>query len=82
VLMPILTGKEVSGEVVYTGPITAPIQQGQPIAELVIAREGLPDTRVPLVAETAVPHGGFLSRVSTAGQILLGRIIESPEGAM
>ena len=82
ILMPILTGKEVPAEVVYTGPISAPVAMGQQVAELVLTPEGLPETRLPLVAENDVPHGGFMSRISTAGKILLARIIASTGDAM
>lgn len=82
ILMPVLTGSEVPAEVIYTGPIEAPITKGQQIAELVLTPEGLPEKRIPLVADRDVPHGGFLSRVSTAASILFGRIVDGSVGAM
>lgn len=62
------------GEVVFDGPIAAPIAQGQAIATLIMPRDGLPDLRVPLVAETAVPEAGFLRRVLTVGRLLVSRL--------
>jgi len=64
----------LEAEVIYTGPVEAPIAAGQEIAELVIRRAGLPDVRMPLVAEAEVPRGGFSQRIRTAAVVLLGKI--------
>ncbi|GGX55116.1 D-alanyl-D-alanine carboxypeptidase [Tateyamaria omphalii] len=74
ILVPVLAGKTVDAEVVYTGPIQAPIAEGAELAELVIQPDGLPEVRIPLVAETDVPHGGFLAKLSTAALSLIDRI--------
>lgn len=74
VLLPILAGKTVDAEVVYTGPIQAPIAAGTELAELVVQPDGLPEVRIPLVAETDVAHGGFLAKISTAALSLINRI--------
>ncbi len=79
-LVPVLMGDDVSAEVVYTGPIRAPIEKGQELAELILAPEGLPETRVPLVADRAIERGGFVSRVATASTVLLRKLNEGPEG--
>ena len=71
VLLPVLAGKTVSAEVVYTGPVQAPIAAGTALAELVIQPEGLPEQRFPLVAETDIAHGGFLAKISTAALSLI-----------
>ncbi|WP_299657309.1 D-alanyl-D-alanine carboxypeptidase family protein [uncultured Tateyamaria sp.] len=76
VLLPILAGKTVDAEVVYTGPIQAPIAAGTPLAELVIQPEGLPEKRIPLVAEADIAHGGFLAKISTAALSLIDRFTE------
>lgn len=72
-LVPALVQDQVTAEVVYTGPIAAPIAAGTQVAELVVHIPDLPDARVPLMAETDVGRGGFLQRVTTAGQILWSR---------
>jgi D-alanyl-D-alanine carboxypeptidase (penicillin-binding protein 5/6) len=82
VLMPVLGGTEVTGEVVYNGPFNAPITKGDQLAELVLTREGLPDTRLPLVADRDVPSGGFVTRVTTAAKVLMKQINQGPEGEM
>jgi D-alanyl-D-alanine carboxypeptidase (penicillin-binding protein 5/6) len=81
VLMPALAGTEIAGEVVYTGPIEAPIAKGDTLAELVIALDGLPETRVPLVADRDIAAGGFVSRMTTAAMILFNKLVQGPEGA-
>ncbi|KMK67740.1 D-alanyl-D-alanine carboxypeptidase family protein [Puniceibacterium sp. IMCC21224] len=81
-LMPVLPGSQVEAEVVYTGPLKAPITKGQKLAELIIRPEGLPEHRVPLVAQSAVARGGFLNRMMTVSNVLIGRLSESPEGTM
>ncbi|WP_116599862.1 D-alanyl-D-alanine carboxypeptidase family protein [Primorskyibacter marinus] len=81
-LLPVLGGDEVKGEVVYTGPITAPVQQGQELAELIIKPEGLPEHRLSLVADRDVARGGFVNRMMTVSQVLIKRLNEGPEGAL
>ncbi|MEL6563222.1 MAG: D-alanyl-D-alanine carboxypeptidase family protein [Pseudomonadota bacterium] len=80
VLLPILSGDSVAAEVVYTGPVEAPIAAGTQLAELVVQPEGLPEQRFELVAEADVAHGGFLAKVSTAAKALIDQVI-SEDGA-
>ena len=79
VLLPVLAGDDVKAEVVYTGPIKAPVTAGDTLAELVIQPEGLPETRVPLVAESSVAPAGFMAKVSAVALILLERLNRGPE---
>jgi D-alanyl-D-alanine carboxypeptidase (penicillin-binding protein 5/6) len=79
-LVPTSGGSAISAEVVYNGPIEAPIAQGDTIAELVIHLENLPETRVPLVADASVASGGFSSRLRTAAGVLIERI-NAPDSA-
>ncbi|SLN67113.1 D-alanyl-D-alanine carboxypeptidase family protein [Roseisalinus antarcticus] len=73
-LLPVLEQDSLSAEVIYTGPIEAPVAQGDEVAELVINREGLPEVRVPLVAEADVERGGFRQRVQAAALVVLRKI--------
>ena len=57
ILLPALSGDAIKAEVVYTGPVTAPIQAGQQLAELVVKPEDLPEMRLPLVAQSDVGTG-------------------------
>ncbi|WP_299923826.1 D-alanyl-D-alanine carboxypeptidase family protein [uncultured Pelagimonas sp.] len=78
-LLPVNPLGGVKAEVVYTGPIEAPVEQGQKLAELIISPDGLPETRVPLVAEKAVAGGGFMDRMLTVSQVLLKRLQDGPK---
>lgn len=79
VLMPALSPSEIDAEVVFTGPLEAPIAKGDQLAELVFTPDGLPETRLPLVADRDVTKGGFVSRVTTAAMILFNRLLQGPE---
>ncbi|WP_428540287.1 D-alanyl-D-alanine carboxypeptidase family protein [Profundibacter sp.] len=78
-LVPALSDKGIEATVSYKAPIEAPIEKGQKLAELVIKRAGLPDARLPLVADRDIPRGGFLPRLRTASKILLQKAIGSAQ---
>ena len=81
-LLPNTPGQGVTAEVVYTGPIEAPIAEGRQLAELIISPEGLPEHRIPLFAATAVPASGFVARMMSVSQVLLGRMQPPTEDTM
>jgi D-alanyl-D-alanine carboxypeptidase (penicillin-binding protein 5/6) len=81
-LVPVLGGGNLNAEVVYNGPVRAPIAKGDELGELVFAPDGLPETRVPLVAARDVPKGGFAARLRTVSDHLLLRFRESSEGRL
>jgi D-alanyl-D-alanine carboxypeptidase (penicillin-binding protein 5/6) len=72
-LVPILNEGDISAEVIYNGPIEAPIAAGDQLGELVVKLDGLPEKRLPLVAESDVPRGGFTTRLRTAALVLWNR---------
>ena len=74
ILVPAMTEGGIAAEVTYVSPLAAPLSAGQEVGELVIPRAGLPEVRVPLVAETDVPEGGFGVRVQTALRVLVARL--------
>jgi serine-type D-Ala-D-Ala carboxypeptidase (penicillin-binding protein 5/6) len=80
-LVPALVQDQVTAEVVYKGPIAAPITKGDQIAELVIHIPDLPDARVPLIAETDVGKAGFVARITTAGQLLWQRYVAQADAS-
>lgn len=84
-LVPILNEGEIDAEVVYNGPIEAPISAGDQLGELVVRLEGLPEKRLPLVADSDVSRGGFTTRLRTAALVLWGKFgpgaDEAVEGA-
>ncbi|WP_299354094.1 D-alanyl-D-alanine carboxypeptidase family protein [uncultured Shimia sp.] len=71
ILLPVLSGDDVPAEIVYHGPVEAPIAEGQELAKLILRPEGLPELRVPLVAEKSVSTGGFGVRLKTAAAVLM-----------
>ena len=80
-LLPMLAGDEIEAEVVYDGPLRAPIEKGAELAQLVFTPEGLPETRVPLIAAEAVAPGGFTVKVKSAALYLFEQLNRGPEGA-
>ena len=77
-LVPALVQDSMTAEVIYNGPLSAPITAGTPVAELIIHVPDLPDRRFPLVAETDVGTAGFVKRLTTAGWSLYERYVGSP----
>lgn len=71
VLLPHPLPDQLKAYVEFDGPIEAPIAKGQPIAELIVPRNGLEDARFPLVAERGVGTAGFLPRLKMSAQVLL-----------
>jgi D-alanyl-D-alanine carboxypeptidase (penicillin-binding protein 5/6) len=74
-LVPALVQEQVTAEVVYKGPLIAPIEAGTPVAELIVHVPDLPDHRVQLVAEASVGKAGFLKRLTTAAGSLYDRYL-------
>lgn len=69
-LAPTMGQTRIEAEVVYNGPFPAPITQGDELAQLIVKVPGLPDHRVPLVAESGVAKAGFMRRLSVASTAL------------
>jgi D-alanyl-D-alanine carboxypeptidase (penicillin-binding protein 5/6) len=80
-LVPAQVQEGVTAEVIYTGPVKAPITAGQQLAELIVHVPDLPDARIPLVAETDVAAGGFTKRLTTAAEILMRRYLGDGDAA-
>ncbi len=77
-LVPALVQDKVTAEVIYNGPLLAPVAAGTPVAELIIHVPDLPDRSVPLVAEADVGKAGFGKRLTTAAEALYARYVGSP----
>ncbi|RMF39696.1 MAG: D-alanyl-D-alanine carboxypeptidase [Alphaproteobacteria bacterium] len=73
--LPYGSGKKVSARAVFKGPVTAPVEKGQPIGELVIEAEGLEPITVPLLAGKAVARAGFLQRAEVTAGMLFERVL-------
>ena len=74
-LVPALVQDKVEAEVVYKGPLIAPVEAGMPVAELIIHVPDLPDHSIQLVAETGVGKAGFVRRLRTAAGALYDRYL-------
>ena len=79
VMMPVLSSSEPSFTIEYFGPIKAPINKGDRIAELVIKSQDLPETRHNLLASNSVSSGGFFVQIRTAGEYLFSRLFTNSE---
>lgn len=80
-LVPALVQEGTTAEVVYTGPLRAPITAGEVVAEMIIHIPDLPDARVPLVAEADVAQGGFVKRLTTAAGALRRQYLDGASGS-
>ncbi|WP_225029101.1 D-alanyl-D-alanine carboxypeptidase family protein [Xinfangfangia pollutisoli] len=69
-LVPALVQDKIQAEVVYKGPLLAPVTQGSRVAELIVHIPDLPDHRVALVAESDVGKAGFVGRLQIAARAL------------
>ena len=76
ILVPALVQDTMTAEVVYSGPLNAPITAGQEVAKLLVHVPDLPDVEVPLLAEADVAKGGFLKHLTSAAQSLIAMVQE------
>ncbi|MCI2394584.1 D-alanyl-D-alanine carboxypeptidase family protein [Aliiroseovarius sediminis] len=70
-LIPAVQRDGISAEIKWDGPIPAPIAQGQELAQMIVSRDGLNDTVVPLYAEEGVGNAGFGKRLMVAAERVL-----------
>jgi len=67
-----LSGGAIQTKIRYEGPLVAPIQKGQEVAQLVISTSDTPPQIVPLVAGEDVGRAGFFGRVWLGLKSLFG----------
>lgn len=79
VLTEAVAAKNFTSEVVYRSPLQAPVAKGEQVAELVITRAGMPEARLPLVAERDVTQGGFVPRMRSAALVLFDHLAGKAE---
>lgn len=64
----------VKGEIVFDGPLAAPIAAGTEVGHLVITATGLPPRSVPLVAAQDVAKAGLIGRMRAAALHIYTRL--------
>lgn len=74
-LLPALERGALAAEVVYRGPIEAPISAGQEVADLVVTLKDLPPAHVPLVSDRDVARGGYVPRLRTAALVVWRKVL-------
>ncbi len=78
-LVPALVQDSMTAEVIYNGPLMAPVVAGSAVAELIVHVPDLPDRRITLVAESDIGSAGFLRRLSVAASALYNEYLgEAP----
>lgn len=63
--------KKLKVELVYSGPVEAPVRAGQQVGNLVVTIPNKPEMLVPVVAAQSVGKAGFFSRIEAAFSYLL-----------
>jgi D-alanyl-D-alanine carboxypeptidase (penicillin-binding protein 5/6) len=75
-LVPVTARDGLTAQVIFSGPIAAPVVAGSVLGELVIQAPGLPDQHVPLIATADVaksgPFGRFKAAASHFYQLIFG----------
>jgi len=74
-LVPVQSQDAITAEIVYTGPVQAPVTKGQEVAHMLVSVPGMGEQTVPLVAEADVAQGGFSTRLMTAARVLADRFL-------
>ena len=82
VMLPVLSSSEPSFSIEYTGPLKAPLNKGDRVAELVIKSQGLPETRHALLAASNISEGGFFVQIRTAGEYLFKALFAKSEESL
>jgi D-alanyl-D-alanine carboxypeptidase (penicillin-binding protein 5/6) len=80
VLMPKNTSERVSAKIVYSGPVPAPVKQGQQIANLNVYRGDSPVAEIPLFAAESVDRGNLPQRaLDAASELVIGLFRGGPK---
>lgn len=77
VLIPAGEQAGVTAQAVFQGPITAPVQEGDRLGELVIQIPGAGEAKMPLLAGSTVESAGFFGRLQSAAMRLGQRALSA-----
>ena len=72
-LVPATAQDSVETNIEYRRPLEAPIDNGAPVAELVVTAKDMPERRIPLVSDRDVVRGGFLPRIRASASVLFDK---------
>ena len=78
ILVPAGAGNQVTAQAVWNGPLQAPVVRGQQVGEVRVQVPDLPEMRVALLAGADVAEGGFVVRMRTAANVVLGQLLGRP----
>lgn len=74
--------ERVVARIIYTGPVRAPIERGQPIGRLRVTRGDITALEVPLRAGESVAQGGMTGRAVDAASEFVINLLRSSTGKM
>jgi D-alanyl-D-alanine carboxypeptidase (penicillin-binding protein 5/6) len=77
-MVPRNTNERIVARIVYTGPVQAPIERGQPIGKLRVSRGDIVALEIPLTAAESVARGGIAGRAFDAvSELVIGFVRKS-----
>jgi len=80
VLMPKNTSERVTAKIVYSGPVPAPVKQGQQIGHLNVYRGDRAVAEVPLFAAESIERGNLPQRaLDAASELVIGLFRSGPK---
>jgi serine-type D-Ala-D-Ala carboxypeptidase (penicillin-binding protein 5/6) len=72
-LLPRGSSEKIVAQIVYTGPVPAPVEQGQPIGQLKVSRGDNVVLEEPLRAAESIPRGNLAQRAfDAASELVVG----------
>ena len=74
--------ERVVARIIYTGPVRAPIERGQPIGKLRVMRGDIVALEVPLRAGESVASGSITGRAVDAASEFVINLIRSSTGKL
>ncbi len=80
-LVSAIAADETEAEIVYDGPLVAPIPAGTRVGELIVTRADLPELRVPVVTKDPVARVGIAGRMTVAARRLAGDLLGAAPGS-
>jgi D-alanyl-D-alanine carboxypeptidase (penicillin-binding protein 5/6) len=73
IMVPRNVSERIVARIVYTGPVRAPIEQGQPVGKLRVSRGDIVALEVPLSAGESIARGGVNGRAfDAASELVIG----------